>query len=206
MTIKFLVKHVALFRPQKKTFHILEWSSEKGHWFPYSGTIHPNDIRLRKSLSHTDKSIQLPLRLRPINVTCSGKYLRVSNYEGRTVSRTIPICVKAPADTFPPSVLSYSTPYPTIPQIESHEKLLWIHQPVIVQPTSIPPRIVLALAREAHDKGEVCPISMEKITPETASITSCFHIFDGESIRRWLEKSTSCPVCKEVCSSYPTNG
>ena len=214
---RFLSKHIAILRPQKKTFHILEWSAERRQWFPYSGTIHANDIRLRKSLDHTEESVHIPVRLRTLHMICTGKYLSVAEFEGRTVSRYIPVCTKVPDETFMPSLLKYSTPYPSNPHIQSYPRQLWISQaeapeappapPAQIRherPKSIPPRIARVLAEEAATRGEICPISMDLIRPETAHITSCYHAFDGDSIRRWLATNTSCPVCKEVCSSYPT--
>jgi hypothetical protein len=211
---RFLSKHIAILRPQKKTFHILEWSPQRRLWFPYTGTIHANDIRLRKSLDHTEESVHIPVRLRTIHMICSGKYLSIAEFEGRTVSRYIPVCTKVPEETFMPSLLKYSTPYPSNPQIQSYPRQLWISQveapeapapPVKEErPKSIPPRIARILAEEAAARGEICPISMDLIRPETAHITSCYHVFHGDSIRRWLTTNTSCPVCKEVCSSYPT--
>jgi hypothetical protein len=48
-------------------------------------------------------------------------------------------------------------------------------------------------------KKSVCPISMEEIEKETASITNCFHVFSKENIENWLKIKNFCPVCKAKC-------
>ena len=60
-------------------------------------------------------------------------------------------------------------------------------------------RLVLA---DAVSKGEICPISQEKITLENAVVTSCGHVFERDSIQAWLNTATShgcCAVCREKC-------
>ena len=50
-------------------------------------------------------------------------------------------------------------------------------------------------------KGDTCPITMELLSPITASVTSCYHVFDTEAIDHWLTEHKTCPVCKQACSS-----
>jgi hypothetical protein len=66
----------------------------------------------------------------------------------------------------------------------------------------IPKYIAGVLVKNAIDKEECCPITMETLTDESATITSCFHVFEKSAIETWLndEKNHSkCPVCKQVC-------
>lgn len=66
----------------------------------------------------------------------------------------------------------------------------------------IPKYIVDILVKNAIEKEECCPITMETLTDESATITSCFHVFEKSAIETWLndEKNHSkCPVCKQVC-------
>jgi hypothetical protein len=69
-------------------------------------------------------------------------------------------------------------------------------QPLAVMPA---PRHVLDLIkRDAVSKGDCCPISMTPFQEcESTTITSCFHLFETESIRTWLSTKDSCPVCKQ---------
>jgi hypothetical protein len=202
MPIKgFLFRHICIFRPKKKTFHILEWSQQKGQWFPYTGAIHPNDIRIRRSLEHEEDTVILPFHRRSVTMVCMGYYLQISDFEGRTVSRYIPICLKYPGDILPPSILKYATPYPTQTFIESHSLKLW-EQACSIPP--LPPRIAFILARDAEQCLERCPITLDTIRSTTARVTTCYHVFNGEAIQKWLEKNSKCPVCNEVCIASPT--
>jgi hypothetical protein len=67
-------------------------------------------------------------------------------------------------------------------------------------PEEIPKFVALALVRDAVQRDEVCPISMESITVNNSAVTSCYHVFEKESIQTWLKTKTSCPVCKMNCS------
>jgi len=71
-------------------------------------------------------------------------------------------------------------------------------QPTEEQPLAprIPSFVATTLKNEAIRTNATCPISMESFTDIPISITSCFHLFDTESIKTWLKRDTSCPVCK----------
>jgi len=69
----------------------------------------------------------------------------------------------------------------------------------------IPKRIAWLIAEEAA-KGEMCPISTNPISPITASVTTCFHVFETEAINEWIARNpnnTPCPVCRKVCLATP---
>lgn len=54
--------------------------------------------------------------------------------------------------------------------------------------------ILLANARDGSDS---CPITAMPFKEcSKLSITSCFHVFDLESLSRWQEDNTTCPVCR----------
>jgi hypothetical protein len=118
---RFLYRHIALFRPRLRTFHILHLT-ESGKWIPYILPIHPNTIRLRKSFDHEQETATLPLRLRSIDVVCSGYYLETFD---ETLPKYIPVCRKVPGQTWP-SALLYPTSYPTTPLVEFQSLPLWI--------------------------------------------------------------------------------
>lgn len=79
--------------------------------------------------------------------------------------------------------------------------------PVPVSPTTrivariepIPARIAWIVAEDASKREETCAISMEPISPITASVTSCFHCFDTEAINTWLATKNTCPQCRKGC-------
>jgi len=68
----------------------------------------------------------------------------------------------------------------------------------------IPQRIAWIIAEAA--KEELCPISTNPISPITASVTTCFHVFETEGINEWIARNpvnTPCPVCRKVCMATP---
>ena len=65
---------------------------------------------------------------------------------------------------------------------------------------AIPTRIARMIATDAVEREEVCPITMEPITMETCAVTSCFHVFERDSLAMWHTVHKTCPVCKQGCS------
>jgi hypothetical protein len=86
--------------------------------------------------------------------------------------------------------------------IRSNMMSLWPSAPEPSAPVRQPERnqipkfVTDALKRDAISTNYRCPITMEPLTD--AAITSCYHIFDRESITRSLQTSQACPVCREV--------
>ena len=177
-------------------------------WTPFTQVIHPNDIRMFKSLAHTTEEVNIQLRLKVLRMRCDGFYLRVSDFEGRTVSRIIPICVKAPNDSFPPSYLKHPTPAPSS-RLDYFNRRLWTSfddtpiATLMLTEKRLPSRIARIIARDAAANGELCPILHDVINPESSAVTTCFHVFDKVSIETWLQSNSTCPVCKERCSATP---
>lgn len=71
--------------------------------------------------------------------------------------------------------------------------------------TSIPQHAVRAILRDAVLNDEVCPITSNSIEVDTGAVTSCFHVFEKESITRWLKMPSSedkCPICNAKCNAY----
>lgn len=66
---------------------------------------------------------------------------------------------------------------------------------------SMPLYVANLIIREAETKKEKCPISLDDITSENASVTSCFHVFTKDAIQRHRASgNTKCPVCRQECS------
>jgi hypothetical protein len=80
-------------------------------------------------------------------------------------------------------------------------------RPVVEEATKVAPYVMPAHIKEviianSMSKKETCVISFNDITQDTASITSCGHVFDRLAITRWLAESSSndlCPLCKQKC-------
>ena len=80
------------------------------------------------------------------------------------------------------------------------------YQPILNEPSKaipikefpLPTHVFEALLRDAKVGKECCPISMTSYSEcEALSITSCFHIFEKNSIEQWFNTKTSCPVCRK---------
>lgn len=63
---------------------------------------------------------------------------------------------------------------------------------------SQPPKFVTDLiVADAVGRGATCPITMEALTADSATVTPCFHVFDATALAAWLAAGNeSCPVCK----------
>lgn len=67
----------------------------------------------------------------------------------------------------------------------------------------LPEYVKHLLIENAIKKEECCPITMELINKETATATSCFHVFEKSAIEIWLnlkKNDSKCPVCKQKCA------
>jgi len=64
----------------------------------------------------------------------------------------------------------------------------------------IPLHVRKLVIEDAIRKAEVCSISFEPITMKSV-VTSCGHVFQEESIQKWLSNSSNqcCPMCKQTC-------
>jgi len=72
--------------------------------------------------------------------------------------------------------------------------------PDAVTPTPLKPfprHLVAAVLANAVANNANCPITMEPITPATATVTSCGHVFQTEAIAHWLTTKNECPECRE---------
>jgi hypothetical protein len=74
--------------------------------------------------------------------------------------------------------------------------------PLAIFQEKIPKRIAWLIAEDASKNSETCPISTNIISPITASVTTCFHVFETESINEWVQLhpiNTPCPICRKPC-------
>jgi hypothetical protein len=107
---------------------------------------------------------------------------------GRSLSRRM--------DPFPPRIRTPSPP----PQ--QPVRIVEVQVPVdrvVVQMRvqQLPKAVGDILLANARQGSESCPILAVPFKEcEKISITSCFHIFDSESLIRWRADHTSCPVCR----------
>ena len=59
-----------------------------------------------------------------------------------------------------------------------------------------PPHIIDAVLDHAETTKKICPITMEPIQKQTATLTRCGHIFQKAALTAWLKTKTSCPECR----------
>ncbi|RTL06751.1 RING-H2 finger protein [Candidatus Dependentiae bacterium] len=56
-----------------------------------------------------------------------------------------------------------------------------------------------------NEYGEdLCPISMELLTPENTKITPCGHKFIKDNLDKWLESNNTCPICRRSVKEKKT--
>ncbi len=55
---------------------------------------------------------------------------------------------------------------------------------------------VNAILNQAILEEMTCPISMARIEKDSAVVTGCQHVFQRDSITRWLTDHDTCPVCR----------
>lgn len=77
--------------------------------------------------------------------------------------------------------------------------------PVLARPLPIPELVGHLLIQNAVQGEDTCPISAIPYSElKKISATSCFHVFDSESIRTWLQDHTQCPVCRNAIANMIT--
>lgn len=70
--------------------------------------------------------------------------------------------------------------------------------PVATKP---PKHVAEIIKRDAIANKMTCSISLDDITADmTVSITACFHIFESTSLKGWIQKTCTCPVCLKPIS------
>jgi hypothetical protein len=68
-----------------------------------------------------------------------------------------------------------------------------VHQKILPLPKGVGD----ALIRDARASTESCPILQTPFSEcRKLAVSSCFHIFDKESLATWQQAHTSCPVCR----------
>jgi len=96
----------------------------------------------------------------------------------------------------------YRTRRPPTPPPQPEVRIVQVEVPVeriIVQTRNkpLPKSVGDILLANARGSSDTCPITALPFKDcSKLSITSCFHVFDLESLTRWQEDNTTCPVCR----------
>jgi hypothetical protein len=226
----FTTHHIAFHRPVKRTFVVLYWDGQLRKWIPHTDDL--PELRLKRSSVSTQGVVQINVATRPyraamnIEVSSNDHYLTAGNIDIAIVKKTGTQLPQAFMKR------DYPAP-PATAEVEITDKELWTvrsaqeaaqqapglaalataaqqqqqqpqQQPVfkiILKP--IPQRIAWLIAEDSSKSKEICSITTDEISPITAAVTTCFHVFEYESIQEWVNKNPArptCPVCREVCA------
>jgi len=208
---------LAFFRPVKKTYYFLKWDTAKSMWVSYNEDHAP--FVLHRSTEHVAGNVVIRIQTGRANsltsyqtrIVCDGTFLKLAN-----------LCVPIARPAQPVAAARIGKEYTTMEHdynVNNDYTLnvnLWsVAEPAApATPTQqqrrkplapIPRRIAWLIAEDAAKNKETCSISMDEISPITAAVTTCFHVFDSASLKEWFDKIESpkktCPVCRETCVS-----
>jgi hypothetical protein len=223
----FTTRHIAIHRPVKRTFVVFSWEEHVRKWIPYTDDL--PELRLKRSSVSTQGVVQINVATRPyrgamnIEVSSNDHYLTAGNIDIAIVKKT--------GTQLPQAFMKRDYPAPpATEQVEITDKELWTvraaqeaaeqapglaalataaqqqpqQQPVIkIILKPIPQRIAWLIAEDSSKSKETCAITTDEISPITAAVTTCFHVFEYDSIQEWVNKNPArptCPVCREVCA------
>ena len=71
----------------------------------------------------------------------------------------------------------------------------------VPKPPPFPRHLIAPVLAHAEANKAICPISLEPITKENATVTSCGHVFQTEALATWLTDHTICPECRSPVGS-----
>jgi hypothetical protein len=225
----FTTLHIAIHRPVKRTFVIFSWEAGVRKWIPYTEDL--PELLLKRSSVSTQGVVQINVAKRTyreainIEVSSNDHYLTAGNIDI--------VIVKKTGTQLPAGYMRRDYPAPpATTEVEITDKELWTvrtaatpqaaqqapglaalvtaaqqqQQPPPVIKTilkPIPQRIAWLIAEDSSKSKETCAITTDEISPITAAVTSCFHVFEYDSIQEWVNKNPArptCPVCREVCA------
>jgi hypothetical protein len=221
---------IAFYRPRKRSYFLLQWQQTVRKWMKYMGdqrtfTLHRATTQ-RNGSCHIVYATSRGRSDNRIYITADGHFLK----SGDMIVPILETGHKFGQAMYGTEMLVNHT----LPEGESYEvnQTLWavapppapepapapieqtIGRPLQVAPRApiivkrkepIPRRIAWLIAEDAQKQGETCAITMEDISPLTAAVTTCFHVFDAESLQEWFERHRTsvhipCPVCRKNCS------
>ena len=210
----FTNRYLAIYRPNKKTYSVIEWSQQRSYW--RRALLDPDHTPAINIRSHNTPPALVNINISPnVNhrkhVRCKAldKFLFYNNIR-------VPIIQKVPGSEheFIHSTFAGEFQCNTVSTEPIFTQPMWTLYPpapalappvpphVIANlPDPIPRRIAWLVAEEASKNGETCSITLDDISPITASVTTCFHVFNSDAIAKWLITNSQCPMCKKRCQA-----
>jgi len=191
---------IAIHRPNKSTYSILQYRGNKWKRFILNPALIPSIVLYGTPLPVAPVKIAIDSSGHFVHCTASSNYLLYDN-KNVTVIKKLPNSVKK----FPQSYYSGEITVAARGVRENNEAL-WVvqeplhapvHVPVPVARIKLPQHIAWIIAEDACKNKIDCAITLNPISPVTASVTNCFHVFETEAITQAILISSKCPVCRE---------
>lgn len=203
----FTGRYICFFRRNKKTYYVLQWNNTVRKWL----RSNPDLPELTLHRSTTTRDAEVTINVAPyeasapkaVPITADGFYLKSGE-----------ICIPIVKARNSLSQAFMMTEYTIVNTPFTHtDYVLWslaanVPPPLVIPPPlallqeKLPKRIAWLIAEDASKAGNTCPISTNEISPITASVTTCYHVFETEAINEWVERNpinTPCPVCRKSC-------
>jgi hypothetical protein len=209
---QFRDSYIAIYRPNKRTYTILQWVTDRNYWKRHltdpdhlaqiqlcTQTIPPAPTKINTIRGNTATN-------RFVKCIASGQYLLYNGHHVAILQKTADSVAN-----FQNSLFTGEFPGHTVPIGETTtDRPLWtlsgdgvepapVPAPVVPKPArvAIPMRIAWIIAEDASKKGETCAITLDEVSPLTASVTSCYHVFTTTALDIWFQTNNTCPVCKQ---------
>lgn len=204
----FRTSHIAFFRPIKKSYFVLHWNNVVRKWVCNSDPL--ENLRLYRSTVSLDGKVRINVATRAGSRSINTE-VKSSGYFLESGLTQITIVEKVGYQLPSKFMISEYTVVDT-PLTHVDVELWTVAPPPPLGPVpvpqasnilkALPKRIAWLIAEDSSKAEDTCPISTEVISPVTAAVTTCFHVFDNASIEQWFTMNpvnTKCPVCREVC-------
>jgi hypothetical protein len=211
----FRTNLIAFYRPVKKRFFLMTWDTTHRRWLNYKDSQAEYNFTLHRStISRSGKLdifVAKQKRNRGISNTLCIEVLS-DGYFLQSGDVRVPILKKV-GRALPNMYISREYTVSDAPSLDS-TFVLWTVSNVSnganvskknspgIELKRIPQRIAWILAEHACHANEECPITTSAISPTTAAVTSCFHVFDKTALSEWFTRNpikTKCPLCREIC-------
>lgn len=219
--MNFIGHKIAVYRPIKKTYHLLSYNDQKHEWESFDGTGAVTSLNRIPNREAVGAKICFK-RNSFVDCFTNGEYLI---WNKNNITHNMPILKKfGRSRNFPPSYFAHEFTCTVNSNNPPLAEPLWVlrpqqvlqqpqaeqpqpqavqprRQPIIItrdpNPHIIPRRIAWIIAEDSSKKDDTCPITLEPISPITAAVTSCYHVFDASAIASWTETNSKCPVCNK---------
>ena len=213
----FTGPYICLFRRNKKTYYVLQWHRTAMKWIRAMPDL--PELTLHRSSITIDAEVNINVATSAgatatlTHVTSDGFCLKSGEFyipivkADKSLPQAFMLTEYTPLETPYTMVdirlwsVAISTTAPTATTATVVATVI-IPPPLAIFQEKIPKRIAWLIAEDASKNSETCPISTNIISPITASVTTCFHVFETEYINEWVQRhpiNTPCPLCRKPC-------